>query len=370
MKIAITALGRRGAGPMYSFEMAKALSANHSIFAVVSAYAENIQLWREEEKSNPNFSILEVNTYTTLASFLIQTLNFTRYTFIAKRINEFSPDILYSPFGNFWDKFIFSRVKCPTKVKTYHDMTMHEGENHWYLGLLYSSFSFHTDKCVILSDVFVDTMVEKYNYAREDIIVIPHASFKQYSDNKQPDMSTKFGLMFFGRQVKYKGLNVMLKALRLIIKDIPQIKLYIVGNGDITYASKEIEELKDNIVLQNRWIKDDEVSEFFQQTDIAVLPYIEASQSGVIPLANSFGNPAIASDIGGLPAQINNNVSGLVVPVNNPAVLANAIIQLYHDESRLVAMKRAAWQYSIDNSWEKSAQKLVEVCIGTLTKSS
>lgn len=355
-------MGRRGAGPMYSFEMARALSKEHDVLSVISSRAENISLWREESSANARFSIYEVSTYSSLSSFIFKTLNFFQYSTIAKRINEFAPDILYSPFGQFWEKFIYPMVKCRVKVKTYHDMNMHEGEDKWYLGLLYSAFSFRTDKCVVLSDVFVDTVMEKYGYDRENVIVIPHASFQEYSRDKTLDLDTKYGLMFFGRLVKYKGLSVLLEALRTIVREIPEIKLYIVGNGDISENSKDIEELKEHIELHNRWIKDEEVESFFRQTDIAIMPYIEASQSGVIPLANSFGKPSIATALGGLPAQIDNNVTGIVIEPNNPTMLAQEVIKLYKNPERLHAMKKSAWEYSKSNNWDKSAKLLIDGC--------
>lgn len=111
MKIAVTALGRYGAAPMYSFGMAKALSAKAEVLCIVSSYAENIHLWRKEAESNPSFSVLEIPTYRNLPEFVINSFDFTRFRKIRKAIRAFAPDILYSPFMHFWEKFIFPKRK-------------------------------------------------------------------------------------------------------------------------------------------------------------------------------------------------------------------------------------------------------------------
>ncbi len=356
MKIAITSLVRFGAGPMYSFEMAKALSQKAEVLCIVSSYAENIHLWRDEANSNPAFKIYEVTTYNHLASFVIKTLSWWRYRTIAKVINDFAPDIIYSPFFHFWDKFIFKRVSCRRIVKTYHDIQMHAGENHPFRELLFRPFFYKTEKCIILSEVFKPTMVTQYGYKEQDVVVIPHASFNQYCRNYTLDLDTKYHLLCFGRIVQYKGLGVMLEAMKLVIQQRPEIKLLIVGDGNFAPYKEKLSLVAENVETHIRWIKDTEVEHFFSQVDMAVLPYTEASQSGVIPLANSFGKPTIASNLGGLPEQIIENQTGIIVPPNDAKVLANVILDTYNDEAKLKEMKKAAYDYAGKNSWERSAE--------------
>ncbi len=358
-KIAITALGRRGAGPMYSFEMAKALSKKVQVLSVISSDSENIELWRNEVKSNPNFSIYEISTYNGFIGFIFKTLCFWRLNSTVKKIQEFNPDVLYSPFGHFWDKYIYARVKCKVTIKTYHDMTMHEGENDAFRGAIYKFFSYKTDKAVILSEIFRKTMTAKYTYKEQDIVVIPHACFNQYGNTLEPDFSIKNRVLFFGRIVHYKGLHILLKAWPHIIKKYPRLKLVIAGNGNISDYSQDFANLQKSLDLNIRWIQDNEVGYFFQNADLTILPYIEASQSGVIPLANSFGIPAIATNIGGLPNQISDGETGLVIESSSIDSIAGAIISLYDDPNKLIEMKKRSYDYSKTNTWDKSAEILL-----------
>jgi len=349
---------------MYSFGMAKALSARADVLCVVSSYAENIGLWRMEAKINPSFTIFEVATYKSIPSFILKTLDLRTFREIRNAIVRFRPDILYSPFMHFWEKFIFPRISCVVKVKTYHDITLHKGENFRLIRLLYNIFEYKADKYVILSDVFKETFCKHHRIYPADVIVIPHASFNQYSPGKMADLSIKKTLIFFGRIVEYKGIATMLEALPLIKKDIPDIKLLIAGNGNIAKYTGAIRSNGDCIELIHRWIDIDEVAPLFSRADIVLLPYTEASQSGVIPLANAIGVPVIATNVGGLPAQVVDNVTGLIIAPDNPAELARAVCRIYSDENKLKEMKTAAYRYATENTWEKSAETLLDGLAG------
>lgn len=364
MKFLLTALGRTGAGPMYAFEMARALSKENDVLCIVSSDAENINVWRDETVRNHRFQIAEIGTYTGIVSFIFQQFNIFKFRKIRNVVAAFAPDVIYSPFGHFWDKYAFNAIKCKYTVKTVHDVSLHEGERGWKHQFINKWGAFRADKCVILSETFKSRLAERSHYSENDIIVIPHATFNEYSNNKILDLETNYGLMFFGRQVKYKGLSVMLEAMPAIIARFPNIKLYIVGKGDLSEYADSIDRLKDNIVLYNRWIKDSEVADFFKNVDIAVLPYTDASQSGVIPLANSFGKPSIASDLGGLPAQILADVTGYVIPPKRPDVLAEKIISLYSNQAVLVEMKKNSWNYASKNTWDVSAKILMDALFG------
>jgi glycosyltransferase involved in cell wall biosynthesis len=61
---------------------------------------------------------------------------------------------------------------------------------------------------------------------------------------------------------------------------------------------------------------------------VVVLPYVEATQSGVIPVAYSFGKPVVATTVGGLPAQVDDGKTGYLVPPRDERALADAVVRL------------------------------------------
>lgn len=359
-KITILALGRTGAAPMYSFGMAKALSSYAIIQCIVSSDTENLVLWRQEASNNRNFKIIEVPTYTNVITFIINNFKLWRFKKIIKLINNFKPDVLYSPFNHFWNKFVFPKVNCQHKIITIHDIQMHTGEDSKFRGMLYSFFDYKSEKCIILSEIFRDYVINKLHYEDKNVVTIPHATFDQYSTSKQLDLNQYNTLIFFGRIVTYKGLNVLLEALPIIVEKLPHLKLLIVGNGDMSHYNEQIKKYSDNIETHIKWIQDTEVESFFSRTDIAILPYTEASQSGVIPLANSFGKPCIITNIGGLPAQVIDQVTGIIINPNSPSELADAVISLYSDAKTLKYYKENSFKFAQENNWDKSARLFIE----------
>jgi glycosyltransferase involved in cell wall biosynthesis len=72
-----------------------------------------------------------------------------------------------------------------------------------------------------------------------------------------------------------------------------------------------------------------------------VLPYIEASQSGVVPVAYRFGKAVVASRVGGVPDLVDDGRTGLLVPPRNVHALASAIVRLLQDDALRQAMGQA-----------------------------
>ena len=142
-------------------------------------------------------------------------------------------------------------------------------------------------------------------------------------------------------------------------KDYPNYKLLIAGKGDMHPYKELLKDIENNVILYNRWIDDEEVSEIIQQIDFLVLPYIDASQSGVIPLAYSFEKPVIATNVGGLSEQVTEE-TGILVEPNNEAQLIAAMAKLIDDYSLVQDLGRTAHQKStLNNTWDKSLDILM-----------
>jgi glycosyltransferase involved in cell wall biosynthesis len=142
-------------------------------------------------------------------------------------------------------------------------------------------------------------------------------------------------LLFFGFIRKYKGLDMLLDAMKILKKrmqgtgnSIP--KLLIAGEfyEDEKPYREQIEELgiADDLILRTEFIPDSEVKYYLCAADVVVQPYRNATQSGVTPLAYHFEKPMIVTNVGGLPSLVPHEKSGLVAEPN-PASIAEAIIR-------------------------------------------
>jgi len=142
-----------------------------------------------------------------------------------------------------------------------------------------------------------------------------------------------FVLLFFGYIRKYKGLDLLINALPLVIKEIPNVKLLIVGESyeDFSFYQKLVSELKvtNYVLMENRFVANEEVAKYYSAGDLVVLPYRSATQSGILNVAYGFYKPVLVTNVGGLAEFVSENETGIVVEPESPEAIANGILKFY-----------------------------------------
>jgi glycosyltransferase involved in cell wall biosynthesis len=164
-------------------------------------------------------------------------------------------------------------------------------------------------------------------------------------------------LLFFGRiSTWYKGVDVLLDAMPAIWERVPETTLTIAGAGEID-DHPTLEDAR--VVLRNEHVPEDDLAGLFAAATCCVLPYREASQSGVGSRAKSYGRPIVASDTGGLPELVTPN-SGRLVPPGDPVALANAIVEVLSSPGLAEAMSRASAEWVKEAGWNRVAELTLE----------
>jgi glycosyltransferase involved in cell wall biosynthesis len=169
------------------------------------------------------------------------------------------------------------------------------------------------------------------------IHVIPHFDYR-YLLNDTKKKNDKFNggtlpvgyVLFFGRIAPYKGLELLVNASRIVKKRIGyEFILLIAGEGDISLLNDYMSnEEYAYIRILNKRIPYREIPNLFYGAKFLILPYIDASQSGVIPLAYTFSKPVIVSNVGSLSEYVDHGKTGLIFESGNTEQLANYIIDL------------------------------------------
>lgn len=228
-----------------------------------------------------------------------------------------------------------------------------------------------------LSIIFSDALITHGNTLRKElfrkkinkkVFIIPHGEFDEFHNIKHEQNAPKeqrerrYTLLFFGRIVEYKGLDILLKSLQLTKIKIPNIILIIAGRGDLSKYQQLMEPIEDTLIVENRFILDEEIPILFKRVDVVVLPYKEATQSGVLSLAYSFKRPVVTTSVGAIPEVADHKKTALIVKPNDYVELANSIIYLL--ENPKIAKKIAHNGHKKSNSlmsWKKIGRKLVSI---------
>lgn len=355
LKIALIYLGRRGGGATYSLEIGKNLAKKADVLAVVSHQAWNLDAWHET-----GLRMIEVPTYDNTWQFIPSTLNLKKHLALRRQIRLFKPDVLYYPMLHLWTPLINRMFPSAPKVVTIHDPVLHQGERNPVITLLQRRAIHQATRVIILSQTFIDIM-ENQGISREYIDVIPHGEFSYYS--KMSSLRTEQHpptLLFFGRISKYKGLEVLLQAFPIIKEQVPQARLLIVGSGDLGPYQAQLADLRDVEVI-NRWVNDEEVASYFRQADLSVTPYTDASQSGVIPIAYTFRIPVVATRVGGIPEQVEDGKTGLLVDPGDFIQLAQACVRLLTYSDETAKLGQAGYEKAMQEwNWESIADQVLE----------
>ena len=190
---------------------------------------------------------------------------------------------------------------------------------------------------------------------------IPHPLYDNFGEKiSKEDAREKLGIglnekiiLFFGFIRKYKGLDILLEAMKILKDQDQQIKLLIAGEfyDDKKIYDEQINRLgiRDNLILHTDFIPDSEVKYYLSAADCVVQPYRNATQSGVTPLAYHFEKPMIVTNVGGLPDMVPYKVGLLAEP--NAKDIAEKIIEFFQlgEEYFLPQLREEKKKYAWSN---------------------
>ncbi len=180
----------------------------------------------------------------------------------------------------------------------------------------------------------------------------------------------KLVLLFFGFVRPYKGLDLLIEAMPMIRQ---RLDAYLLVVGEFwesrTRFDEMIEELSlvENIRIIDRYVPDNEVALYFSAADIVVLPYREATQSGVIQIAYAFHKPVITTNVGGLPEVVGDGETGYIVSKESPEAIAGAVLRFARERGSVdfttnieAILDRFSWGYLVDMIERLGKMKIME----------
>ena len=301
---------------------------------------------------------------------LLDSINPLSWRRTARRIEEWGPDVVYI---SWWMSFFGPALGAVARylkrhgikvVGILHNVIPHEP--HFWDKPLTLYFLNACSATVTLGDEGTASLGKMGSYLNTELF---HPIYNQFGDIIPRDKAEKAlgirkgckNLLFFGLIRKYKGLDILIKAFALLPEDY---QLIIAGEpyGSFDEYATLIEESPaiDRIRCFTGYIPDSDVKNFFSAADLSVLPYRNATQSGVRAVSYNFGVPMVVTDTGSLRADIEGTGTGLVAPEPDPEVVA-ATVRRYFDTPGLARKCRENIVKEMDRlSWKNFCKGLLE----------
>lgn len=229
-----------------------------------------------------------------------------------------------------WTPFLGAMLRgTPIRyVPIIHDAEPHPGDRTAIVTPWLLRDARHGDAVITLSESVRAKLIAQGRASAEAVTALFHPTFGGASlHGGRPHCPFRF--LFLGRIARYKGLSLLLDAAELLRHEGVAFSLAVVGEGQLGSDAERLAALSAKVV--NRWVAHDEIGPVLAETDAVVLPYLEASQSGVAALAGGHGVPVIATAVGGLGEQVQHERTGLVVAPVTAEALAAAMHRLATD---------------------------------------
>jgi len=286
-----------------------------------------------------------------------------------------------TPWSADWSAFYSNSKKKPLVV-TYHNDIIGQGlaslVAHIYnsVGLNYVLKT--AAKIIITQPGYLQSSSHLAKY-RDKIEVIPNGvdveKFQPKQASGNEDKSTIFFLSVLDEFHKYKGLDYLLEALKIVKNKVPDVKLIVGGKGVLLDHYQEMAAslgLKDNVEFAG-FIPDEEIADYYSQASVFVLPSISSLQEGfgIVALeALACQTPVVTTDIVGVAQDLKQIKGGIVIPPRDTHKLADAITQILSDAEMQKEMgQRGRKLVEEKYTWKGVASSMEKVYKEILAKS-
>lgn len=277
---------------------------------------------------------------------------------IAAQVRAFGPDVLHVQEAAEWTSLLATTLARSARlILTVHDPLPHSGADaavHGGASWARSRLRRLSDALIVHGPSVVNDMVLAEPRLKGRIFPVMHGVLGVPVGSAAKADPVSF--LFFGRIERYKGLGVLVEAVKLLDQRGVDYRLLIAGRGSDLEAHRATIGALRNVRIDEGYIPADRVPQLFAATAGVLLPYLDATQSGVAAYAFSQARPVIASRVGALPDVIVDGENGLLVPPGDAAALADAMTRLLMEEglaARLSAGARAVAETVL--SWKRIA---------------
>ncbi len=242
----------------------------------------------------------------------------------------------------------------------------------WQLSRVEGEAARNADIVVTVSKYSKTRIVELYGVDETRIRVVPNGvdpeKFKPVVVTGE--FKAKYGLtgkrivLFVGNLIPRKGLNYLIRAAEIVVKEDPNVVFVIVGKGplrDRLVANVGERNLSGNFVFLSD-IDDERLPAVYNMADVFALPSVQEGQGIAFLEAEASGKPVVAFDVSAVAEAVADGRSGLLMELGDSEKLGDAILRLLADEPLRQRMGIAGREFVLQNfTWDICAQKMLDI---------
>jgi glycosyltransferase involved in cell wall biosynthesis len=325
MKALVWHWGRRGAGPLFAARLATALGELQGCTARLSL-AAGAEILAASDAPACDWREL---TYETSLGYVLQRLaspfllGRTRAQLARER-----PDIAICAMPALLDSRMVAGLR---REGIGYAVVVHDAEAHPGDGLSFNMLGQHRllrgARILFPLSQYVEASLLRQGFGAggQRVVKLWHPPFSFAAAPPEPNRGGRPRMLYFGRLLPYKGLDLLAGALERLGPDRP-FELRVCGDGPNSSSLERLKKLP-GVAVEQRWFNDTELPGLLAWADALVLPYREASQSGVASMAIAAGRYVLATNVGGLPEQLGGLPHALLCAPSAEAI-AEGLMQL------------------------------------------
>ncbi|GBR71630.1 glycosyltransferase family 4 protein [Gluconobacter kanchanaburiensis] len=318
-RILVWQWGRRGAGPRIAVDLADGLGRIEGKH-VLLCLSDRAEILRSHDAPA---AVVKVPTYGSFWGLLGRLVTSPWLGLRLTRIvRDFRPDLTICAMPGPLDLLMVQVLKrFGTKIVVIvHDAHPHPGDGYPFQATLQNALIRQADQIVTLSRHVAEAMMAGDPAPDRPVMAFAHPPFIGASSTNPFAHDGPPRLLMFGRLLPYKGLDLLAQALPCLAHPF---ECRVVGEGPDSPELRMLSAIR-HVTVENRWVPEDELPGLVEWADIVVLPYREASQSGVGAMAIASGRHVVATRVGGLVEQFSADTQAVLCEPD-PASIANAL---------------------------------------------
>ena len=354
----------RGGISMFNHSLAESLAMDHEVHRI-SFSLQYPQLLFPGKSQYFDFNGNEAKT-------IINSVNPFSWKKTASYINSLDPDLVlfqyWMPFFAPAFSSIAKKIKKECRAKIFvncNNITPHEPRA--MDSRMTAKFFSYCDGFIVMSDTVENDLLKinpnsKYIKTHHPIYDIFGESIDKVKAKELIDVSEDKIILSFGLIREYKGLDILIESAKYLKEKINNFRILVVGEcygNENDYIQLAIEnDVSDVIDFRFEFVPNDKVNQYFCASDLVVLPYKTATQSGIVPIAYHFNKPVVVSNVGGLPEIVDEGKTGFVCEPNSNSISAG-ILKYYGSDLDLYSPLIA--DYKKQFSWDNFVKVFLEL---------